>query len=115
MSKNTDKPKWGLEDIALVQAYPNTSPRYVANVRANRQPGKYTELGFIYSRYNEIGKVTMFKHDKGYIVRLKCANVKRFETFVTNEPGIDTIREILAGWVSGSDALASIALASPQL
>lgn len=98
-----------------MQAYPNTGPRHVAYVYANRKPGKYTELGFILGFYNEIGKVTMFKHDKGYIVRLKCANIKRFETFVTNEPGLDTIREILAGWVTASESLASLALATPEV
>lgn len=115
MSKNTNKPVWGLEDISLMQAYPNTGPRHVANVYANRQPGKYTELGFICGLYNKIGKVTMFKRDKGYIVRLKCANIKRFETFVTNEPGLDTIREILAGWVTGSESLNSLALATREV
>lgn len=118
MSKNTEQQVWNIPDIYLVVTCGSNEPRFmVADVYANSKPGRAAGLWsyFSYGQYNKIGKVTMFKRDKGYIVRLKCANIKRFETFVTNEPGLDTIREILAGWVTGSESLSSLALATREV
>lgn len=114
MSKNTNKLVWNIPDIYLVVTCSSSEPKFmVAEVYANSKPGRAAGLWtyFSYGQYNKIGRLSLFYRNKGYIVRFKASGVKRFETFVTNAPGIDAIREILAGWVSGSESLASLALA----
>ena len=118
MSKNTEQQVWNIPDIYLVVTCGSNEPKFmVADVYANSKPGRAAGLWsyFSYGQYNKIGRLSLFYRDKGYIVRFKASGVKRFETFVTNAPGIDAIREILAAWVTGSESLASLALATPEV
>lgn len=118
MSKNTNELVWNIPDIYLVVTCSSSEPKFmVADVYANSKPGRAAGLWsyFSYGQYNKIGRLSLFYRDKGYIVRFKASGVRRFETFVTNAPEIDAIRKILAAWVTGSESLASLALATTEV
>lgn len=109
------KPRFGMYDFFLVVTNRSSGgPKHlVADVYANRKATSNPNSldWFSFSTSNQIGRLSVYPGDKGWLANLKGADGKRYRAIFANEPGIDTIREALADIVNRSDSLAELALA----
>ena len=109
------KPQFGLYDFFLVVTNRSSGgPKHlVADVYVNRNAANnpVSPDWFSFGSSNQIGRLSLYPWDKGWLANLKGADGKRYKAIFANEPGIDTIREALADIVNGSSRLTELALA----
>jgi len=118
VSKNTERPTWNSPDIYVIVTCSSNAPKFVVgDVWANRKPGTPAGMWryFSYGQYNKIGRLSVFHRGGRIVVRLKGCDGKRYEVVITNKLGRDAICEILAGWVTSSESLSSLALATTEV
>lgn len=85
----------------------------VADVYVNRKATNNSNSldWFSFGTSNQIGRLSLYSWDRGWLADLKGADGKRYKAVFANEPGIDTIREALADIVNRSSRLTNLALA----